>query len=213
MSRNFISLIQPISHGINSAGDNMKKTILITILACGLLGILLIPAGALSSLADDFIKACTALDAPFPPKGWERADLRDAALEVLDEIESGNYDKWPLDFCLKALGYTQYPEDLDRILSYEKKMNDSVLRSLRGFPSPRAVDFLIKYLGNKEATKREMAAWSLADIDFKKFDKPEIWRTKVQTAIKTARRKEKESWLKKDYDQVLDKIAANAESK
>jgi len=190
----------------------MNKTLLISIIAGLLLGLSIIPANAMSSNAEDFLKSCRALDAPFPPRGWEKADLRDAALEVLDEIESGNYDKWPVDFCIKALGYTQYPEDLDRILAYEKKMNNSVLRALRGFPSSKAVDFLIKYLGDKEATKRELAAWSLADIDFRKFDKPDDWRNKALNAIRQARRKEKTSWLKKDYDKVLNKIEANAES-
>jgi len=166
----------------------------------------------MSSRAEDFLKACTALDAPFPPRGWEKADLRDAALEVLDEIESGNYKKWPLDFCLKALGSTRYPEDLDRILVYEKKMNDSVLVALRGFSTPKATDFLIGYLANKEATKRELAAWGLADMDFAKFDKPDDWRNKVLGVIRQARRKEKTAWLKKDYDMVLDKIEAAATS-
>jgi hypothetical protein len=194
-------------------GDNMKKTIITIILAVGLLAAMAIPSIALSSLANNFIKACTALDSPFPPRGWDRGDLRDAALEVLNNIERGDYPKWPTDFCLKALGYTQYPEDLDRILAYEKTMNSTVLRSLQGFPSPRAVDLLIKYLGDKEATTRELAAWSLADIDFKKFDKPTDWRNKVVNAITTASKKEKESWLKKDYRMVLDKISSNAKAK
>jgi hypothetical protein len=193
-------------------GDNMRKSILITILAIGLLGALALPSFALSSLANNFIKACTALDAPFPPTGWDRGDLRDAAIEVLNNIERGDYPKWPTDFCLKAIGSTQYPEDLDRILAYEKTMNDTVLRALSGFPSSRSVDFLIKYLDNKEATKRELAAWSLSDIDFRKFEKPAEMRSKVLKAIKNARSVEKESWLKKDYIMVIEKIESSSQT-
>jgi hypothetical protein len=190
-------------------GDKMKKIILITILAISFLGALIIPSMAFSSLANDFLKACTALDSEFPPTGWDQADLRDAAIEVLNSIERGDYPKWPIDFCLKAIGSTQYPEDLDRILAYEKTMNDTVLKSLSGFPSSKSVEFLIKYLGNKEATKRELAAWSLSEIDFTKFDRPTTVRNKVLLAIKNARGKEKESWLKKDFAKVIEKIESD----
>ena len=70
--------------------EKMRKIIITMLFANLLLGLTAIPGFALSSLAEDFLKSCTALDAPFPPKGWERGELRSASREVLDAIERGS---------------------------------------------------------------------------------------------------------------------------
>jgi len=184
----------------------MKKLTILIFLASLIMGLSAMPSSAMSSRAEDFIKACTALDSPWPPRGWERDDLRSAALEVLDAAESGNYDKWPVDFCLKALGSTQYPEDLPRILAYKDEMLDTVLFSLKGFPDQKAIEFLIKYLSDKEATIRELAVYSLGDIDFKKMADSKKWWDKVISEVRKMKQKEKVGWLKKDIDKVLVKL-------
>ena len=184
----------------------MKKLTIMIFLASLIMGLSAMPSAAMSSLAEDFIKACTALDSPWPPRGWERDDLRSAALEVLDAVESGNYDKWPVDFCLKALGSTQYPEDLPRILAYKEEMLDTVLFSLKGFPDQKAIEFLIKYLSDKEPTIRELAVYSLGDIDFKKMAESKKWWDKVILEVRKMKQKEKVGWLKKDIDKVLVKL-------
>jgi hypothetical protein len=184
----------------------MRKIAILIIITGFILGLSTIPGFAMSSLARDYLRACCAYDSPFPPRGWDRDDLRSAALEVLDEVESGNYDEWPIDFCLKTLGYTQYPEDLPRILAYKDEWLDTVLRSLKGFPHPKAIDFLVVYLNDKEAVIRELAVSSLGDIDFKKMDEPVKWRNKVIEEVTKTRQKEKVEWLKKDIDRVLEKL-------
>jgi hypothetical protein len=193
-------------------GEKMKRSFLTILLITGFLVIMAIPSFAMSNLANRFIKACTALDAPFPPTDWDRGDLRDASIEVLNNIERGDFAKWPTDFCLKALGYTAYPEDLNRILAYEKSMPYTVLRALKGFEVPEAVDLLIKYLDDKEPTKRASAAWSLSGMDFREFDKPSEWKSKVLSAIKAAKSNEKQAWLKKDYDKVLKIIESGSQT-
>lgn len=191
------------------------KNLMIALMAFTTLLIVVQPSYSLSTRAEDFIRACTALDSPWPPtKGWERSELRYAALEVLDAIEGGYYEKWPLDFCLKALGSTKYPEDLPRILAYKDEMLDTVLRSLKGFPHKDAIEFLIKYLSDKEPTIRELAVYSLGDIDFKLMSDSKQWRDKVIAEIRKMRQKEKVGWLKKDIDKVLEKLEkSESESK
>lgn len=185
----------------------MKKVlypllIIITILAFSA------PSIALSKLAEDFLKQCRALDAPWPPPNWSNDDIRAAALEVLDATENGILDPWPRPFCLKALGHVKNPEDLPRILHYEETMNYTVLQSLRGFSHPDAVNCLIKYLDNEKAPKRELAAKGLSEMNFTKFDKPEVWKNKVKDAIQKALNKEKVSWLRKDMKDALEKVEA-----
>jgi len=184
----------------------MKRTFIISLFAILALAAMIPSASAMSSLANDFLKACRAVDSPWPPENWSKDDLRAASLEVLNAIEGGSYDRWPRDFCLKALGYVRNPDDLPRILAYKDTMNNCVLRSLKGFSHPDAIDFLLKYVTSEKPTKREMAIKGLAEIDFTRLDKPELWKSKVQTAIQKAYSKEKVSWLKKDIQVALDKI-------
>lgn len=184
----------------------MKKIVLITLLTSLILGLYVMPANAMSEKAEKFLLACRALDAPFPPRNWDRYDLRDASLEVLDAIESGSYDRWPLDFCVKALGAAQFPEDIDRILAYEDDMTYSVLRALKGFPHEKAVNTLIKYLGDEKAPKRESAAVGLAALDFRKLENGADLKNKVLSALKNARQKEKENWLVADYNEAIAKV-------
>ena len=184
----------------------MKRIAIISIFVILVLAALIPPASAMSNLANDFLNTCKALDSPWPPANWSKDDIRDASLEVLNAIENGSYSKWPLDFCLKALGYVGNPDDLPRILAYENTMNNCVLRSLKGFSHPDAIDFLLKYVTNAKPTKREMAIKGLAEMDFTKLDKPDQWKTKVLSAIQKAYSKEKVGWLKKDIQTAMDKI-------
>jgi len=184
----------------------MKKYMLLVLFGF-LITLALAPSTfALSRLADDFLKACTALDSPWPPEKWSKDDLRSAALEVLDATENGSLDVWPRSFCLKALGYAQNPDDLPRILAYEERMNYTVLQSLKGFSHPDAIECLLKYLNNEKAPKRELAVKGLAAMDFTKLDKPETWKNKVKDAIQKALTKEKVDWLKKDMQSALTKV-------
>ena len=184
----------------------MRKLFLITIIAGLILGFTALPSSALTDNAEKFLQSCLALDAPFPPTNWDKYDLRDAAIEILDEIESGNFEKWPVDFCLKTLGYTQFPEDIDRILPYEKKMTSTVLRSLKGFPSIKAIECHFRWIDNEIAPTRELAIQGLADIDFKKLENGKIWHSKVIGEIQKAKSKEKIDWLQDVIDKSLDKV-------
>ena len=184
----------------------MKKYILILTIASLFLGFMAMPASALSENAERFLLSCRALDAPFPPENWDRWDLRDAALEVLDAIEAGSYKPWPTDFCIKALGHTRFPEDLERILAYEEKMTYSVLRALKGFPHEKAVNTMFKYLNDEKSPKRESAVVGLADIDFRKMKDGAEWKTKILDKLRTARDKEKVDWLIKDMDEAIAKV-------
>ncbi len=186
----------------------MKKIFFITIIASLIVGFTATPSTALTENAERFLQSCRALDAPFPPPNWDKYDLEDAALEVLDEIECGNYDDWPIDFCLKTLGYTQFPEDVDRILPYEKKMTSTVLRSLKGFPSTKAIECHLRWIDNKIAPTRELAIQGLADIDFKKLDNGKKWHLKVIGEIQKAKSVEKVDWLL----DVINKSLAKVES-
>jgi len=187
----------------------MKKKILFLMMSIFIIGMFMVPAFGMSELAEDFLTACRALDAKFPPPAWEREDLHKAALEVLNECESGRYEKWPVSFCLIALGRAQYPEDLPRIIAYKDDMISTVLRALRGFPHPDAINFLLKHVENKSATKREIAIKSLAEIDFKKVEDGDKWREKVLDAIHKVQQKEKVVWLRKDIDKAIEKIEAS----
>ncbi|MCD6217412.1 hypothetical protein J7L05_06090 [bacterium] len=187
----------------------MKKLIYISIMACFVVGFFAMPASALSHNAEKFLQACTALDSVFPPRNWDKYDLRDAALEVLDEIEDGTFNAWPTeptDFCLKTLGYTQFPEDVDRIIAYEDDLTYSVLRSLKGFPSVKAIECHYRWLDNEIMPKRELAFQGLADIDFNKLKKPDKWRSDVLAKLINARQKEKVDWLIKILDKSITKV-------
>ncbi len=186
----------------------MKKLFLITIITSLIIGFSATPSSALSNNAERFLQSCMALDAPFPPANWDKYDLRDAALEVLDEIECGNFDDWPVDFCLKALGYTQFPEDVERILPYEHKMTSTVLRSLTGFPSTKAIECHFRWIDHEIGPRRELAIQGLADIDFKKLDDGKKWHSKVLDEIRKAKSREKIDWLIVVIDKSLGKVEA-----
>jgi hypothetical protein len=186
----------------------VKKIFLITIITSLIIGFSATPSSALSDNAEKFLQSCLTLDAPFPPPNWDKYDLRDAAIEVLDEIESGNFDDWPVDFCLKALGKTQFPEDVDRILPYENEMTSTVLRSLAGFPSTKAIECHLRWIGNEIGPRRELAIQGLADIDFKKLDDGKKWHAKVLDEIRKAKSREKIDGLMV----VIDKSLANVEA-
>jgi MoxR-like ATPase len=182
----------------------MRKIILISITAVFIIGMMAIPSFAMSSLAEDFLRACRATDSEFPPPKWNKSDVRAAALEVLDAVDAGKYkDNWPLDFCIRALGYTEYNQDIDRILSYEQKMTYPVLIALRGFQHQKAVNLFLKYLVDTKSPKREAAVKGLAAVDFKKFDNPSDLKNKVLSALNSARQKEKRNWLKEEIDQAI----------
>ncbi|MBU1023082.1 hypothetical protein KKB99_02240 [bacterium] len=181
----------------------MKKPYILIILGCFFILLTAIPSFALSDNAERFLRSCRALDSAFPPENWDRYDLRDAAIEVLDEIESGSYEKWPLDFCLKTLGHTQFPEDVDRILKYEDEMIYSVLRSLKGFPSGKAIECHIRWIDNKVGPKRELAIQGLADIDFRKLKEAKKWHSRVLSELNNARQRETEDWLIVEINDAL----------
>lgn len=186
----------------------MKKIFLVTIIAMLLVGFTAMPSSAFTGNAERFLQSCLALDAPFPPENWDRFDLADAASEVLDEIECGNFEDWPTDFCLKALGSTQFPEDVDRILPYEKKMTSTVLRSLKEFPSTKAIECHLRWIDNEIAPNRELAIQGLADIDFKKLENGKKWHSKVIGEIQKAKSKEKIDWLLDVINKSLSKVEA-----
>lgn len=182
----------------------MRKILLISITAVLFIGVMAMPSFAMSSLADDFLLACRALDSEFPPPKWSKTDVRAAALEVLNAVDAGKFkDDWPLDFCIRALGYTEYNQDIDRILSYEQRMTYPVLIALKGFQHQKVVDLFMKYLSDTKSPKRECAVKGLAAVDFKKFDNPAELRNKVLAALNNARQKEKRNWLKDDMDLAI----------
>ena len=188
--------------------NKMKKLIYIALISSFILGFMSMPSYAMSDNAERFLRACRALDSDFPPPTWDKYDLRDAAIEVLNEIEDGNYDRWAIDFCLKTLGYTQFPEDVDRILKYENEMIYSVLRSLKGFPTESAIKCHLRWIDNKIGPKRELAIQGLAEIDFNEIKSGEKWHGIVMTELNDARSREKENWLIKEIDQATAKVRA-----
>jgi hypothetical protein len=165
-----------------------------------------IPAFALSWNAERFIKACHALDAPFPPQGWDKLDLQAASLEVLDEIEQGNLNDELINFCLIAIGSVGDPDDLPRIMAYRDDFKMTVLRALKGFSAPDAINYLLASTDSKEIPVRELAVLSLEKMDFKKLDKPMDWYDKVRNKLIAVRDKEKEDWFKADIQKAIDKL-------
>lgn len=186
----------------------MKKTILITIMTLLIFSINAAPANALSENAERFLLHCRAIGAPFPPEHWDKLDLRDAAIEVLDAIEAGYHDPWPLDFCIKAIGHTKFPIDIDRILAYEDQMVYSVLRALRGFPHEKAVETYLKYIDSDRAPKRESAVLGLEAVDFEKIKDGADWKPEVLNALRNARQKEKVDWLIPKMDKAIATVQA-----
>lgn len=184
----------------------MRKQIYITLLTGLILGLLLAPSYAMSDLAERFLLSCRAIGAPSQLDKWDKNDLRIAAIEVLDEIEAGSYDKWPLVFCLNSLGMAQYPQDIPRITAYKDDMIYVVLDSLRGFPHKDAIEFHLKYVTNKEVTIREVAIKSLAETDFMKLEEARKWHSTILASFEKAKKSEKVDWMKKDLDKAIQKV-------
>jgi len=151
--------------------------------------LILLPAGratAYSDLAEDFLLACRRLDTQFPPADWSADDLRFAALEVLDAYESDGLNDWAVYFCLVTLGYTRCAEDMPRILAYEDTMTEAVVRSLSGWPNPDAVECLLRQVESEDASYRELAVGSLAEMDFEEMEDPGVWRERVAGVLRDA---------------------------
>jgi hypothetical protein len=184
----------------------MKKLTFISIFCALIILSMLIPASAMSSRAEDFLKACRTLDAPFPPKTWSNQDIRLAALEILDAIEAKQMSLWPRTFCVIALGSVKNPADLPRILAYEDEMPNTVLQSLKGFSHPDAINYLIRHLSSDEDSTRELSVIGLAEMKFDNLDEPMVWYTKVSDALKSAQKKETESWLKEDMQKAISNL-------
>ncbi|MFH1677150.1 MAG: hypothetical protein ABIC40_09010 [bacterium] len=159
---------------------------------------------AYSDLADDFLLICST-DAPFPPENWSKGDLRAAALEVLDGIETGGNDRWPLYYCLITLGYGQNPDDVQRILAYEEDMPSTVLRSLRGFPDPDAIECMLKWAAS-DRYQRELAFRGLGEIDFDLLEDGDEWRDKVISELLIVRKAESNSRVIESIDEAITQI-------
>ena len=180
----------------------MKKHTMILTAFLLLFG-LSMPTLAYSSLAEDFIKSCYILDAAFPSENWDKLELRDAAIEVLDGIENGTIEQPLTSFCLIALGHVGNNDDLPRVISYYEDLPITTLRALGGFSHPDSITFLIGKTDSKEIPIREIIVQSLSKIDFKKLDKPLHWFTIVKTKLIDLRDKEKTDWLKADIDKII----------
>jgi len=182
------------------------KILIIIICAASLLINIINPAQAISERAAKFIQYCSLEDMPWPPAGWTKSELREAALEVLDAIENGSIKDHIKGACLQTLGYTQNPDDLPRIMAYKDRMPKTVLRSLKGFPHPDAINYLIEHVNSEKQIIREIAIKGIADVDFRKLKEPEKWKSRVLDVIKTVLKKEKVDWLKKDIEKALKKV-------
>ncbi|MCD6218144.1 hypothetical protein J7L05_09860 [bacterium] len=184
----------------------MKRLLTISIISVLLIGLISASAMAYSDLADKFIRSCYALDSIFPPENWDKMELRDAAFEVLYEIEDGTLDMPITDFCLIAIGSVGDPEDIPDILIYYDDMPCTVIRSLSGFAHPDAINFLLEKTDLKDTPKRELAVLSLSKMDFKNLEKPMIWYNKVRDKLIAVRDKEKVDWLKADIDKIISEL-------
>lgn len=186
--------------------NKMKKMFIYIAVSILLVGLLAAPSLALSATGEDFVRYCYTLDAPFPPPDWDKADLRDAALDVLQEAESGYLDSGLINFCLIALGSVGDTCDLDVIMSYSDDMPRTVLRALNGFTHPEAIDYLLYNVESDKITTRELAVLSLEKMDFKKLDKPMDWYEKVRSKLIEVLNNEKEEWLRNDIQNVIDNL-------
>lgn len=184
----------------------MRKQIYITLLTGLILGLLLAPSYAMSDLAERFLLSSRAIGQPSQLEKWDKNDLRMAAIEVLDEIEAGRYDKWPTVFCLNSLGMAQYVVDIPRITAYKDDMIYVVLDSLRGFPHKDAIEFQLKYVADKEVTVREIAIKGLAKIDFMKLQDARKWHSAILASFEKAKKSEKVDWMKKDLDTAISTV-------
>ncbi len=184
----------------------MKKLLTISIISVLFIGLISASAMAYSDLAERFIRSCYTMDSVFPPENWDKMELRDAAFEVLNEIEAGTLDMPITDFCLLAIGSVGDPEDIPDILIYYDDMPCTVIRSLSGFAHPDVIEFLLEKTDLKDTPKRELAVLSLSKMDFKKLEKPMDWYNKVRDKLIAVRDKEKVDWLKADIDKIISEL-------
>jgi len=168
-------------------------------------------AYALSSLANDLIRECNKCDEEFPPANWNMEQLRSAGLEILNAIESGSVERSNLYCCLYALGYVKNPNDIDRILKYEKDMPTTVLHTLDGFPHEKAIKCMLRFTISKDEILRELAYIGLGNVDYTKLEKDsKKWREKAKNMLIEKRRIEKKDWILESLDKALKKIDSNA---
>jgi hypothetical protein len=161
--------------------------------------------GDYSPLAREFLLDAQTLDAKFPPDGWNKDNLRNAALEVLDAFEAGVQDSWVVPYCLLALGHVKNPDDVSRILAYEDVSPDDVLSALRGFPAPTAIEYLLRWADSDEP-ERELAYIGLGEIDFSQMDESVEWHDTVVAKLQEFRTNEDISWMRDLIDDALQKI-------
>lgn len=161
---------------------------------------------ASSDIAEKFIRDCHTLDSVFPPESWDKMELRDAAFEVLYDIESGTLEMPLTNFCLIAIGSVGYPEDIPDVLVYYDDLPATVIRAMGGFSHPDSIEFLLEKTDLKYTPKRELAVMSLSKIDFKKLEKPLDWYNTVKNKLIEVRDKEKVDWLKADIDKVINEL-------
>ncbi len=166
------------------------------------------PAIALSDLAKDFLIQCRQLDTIFPPDDFSDEDLRDAALEILDNFEENDEYGWAVFSCLTALGHVRNPDDIPRMLVYEDSMTGALLRALRGFPAPDAIDCMLRWIDTEKPGLRELSIKAIAEIDFDMLDDPDFWRELVLDELLTAR----ESETVEVFVELLDEIVTELES-
>ena len=164
------------------------------------------PVYALSDLAERFLRDATRTDVIFPPDDWSNKDLRDAALEVLDAYENGDGEDWTVYFCIVTLCHTQNEEDLHRVLAYEDKMTATVLRALRGWSAPEAIECFFRWLQSDGANFRELAIMGIGKIDFNQLDDPDEWREKAMEELIDARANEPFEPYLELIDEVVSKI-------
>lgn len=184
----------------------MKKIAILT-----LIWFLLIPSNpaiALSDLANDFLIQCRQLDIAFPPDDWSDEDLRDAALEVLDNFEANDEYGWAVFSCLTALGHARNPDDIPRMLAYEDSMTDALLRALRGFPAPDAIDCMLRWIDTEKPGLRELSIKAIAEIDFDELDDPDYWLDMVIDELLAARENESVEV----FVELIDEIVTELES-
>jgi len=164
------------------------------------------PAYALSELADDFLLECRQLDRPFPPEDWSDEDIRLASHEVLDYYEDTGEEEWAVYFCIVALGHTRVEGDVSRILDYEDTWTEAVIEALRGFPSPDAIECLLRQSVAERATFREQAYKGLGEIDFDELEEPDEWRETVIEGLLEARELEEYEPLIELIDETIESI-------
>jgi hypothetical protein len=181
----------------------------IFILAILLMISIISPAWAYSPQAGDFLVACRQTEAPFPPEGWSDEELRMAALEVLDAVESGSGDTWAISFCLQALGYAGCEEDIDRILAYEDELPRSVMRALRYVTHPKSIQCFLRWIDAEDTPERELALMGLQSMEYGEVKMADASIASLKTRLLEARGLETKGRLIVMIDEILQRISIN----